>query len=281
MRLTSPARILVVEDNGTNRALIVYLLKAFGYKTLEATDGERGLDIARHERPELIVCDVHLPKLDGYRVVDQLKRDVTLRDIPVVAVSALAMVGDRNKILSAGFDGYISKPIEPETFVAQVAAFLPSELRSEREYPAIANSSEPALASQLATEKCATILVVDDRPAHIEFARSALEPAGYKVLEARGLNKALELADRIAPDVVLCDLDMQRESGHDLLELAGKHKHLATAPLVIISSIHPAERERLAGLERGATRFIKRPMEPQALRLEIAAALHEAKRTES
>jgi two-component system cell cycle response regulator len=210
MSLTCPARILVVEDNGTNRALIVYLLKAFGYKTLEAVDGERGLDVARHERPELIVCDVHLPKLDGYAVVDQLKRDVALRDIPVVAVTALAMVGDRNKILSAGFDGYISKPIEPETFVAQVAAFLPLELRSGPEYPATANSSEAAPGSQLATEKCATILVVDDRPAHIEFARSALEPAGYKVLEARGL---------------------------------------------------------------------KRPMEPQALRLEIAAALHEAKRT--
>jgi CheY-like chemotaxis protein len=129
MSLISPARILVIEDNGTNRALIVYLLKAFGYKTLEAVDGERGLDVARHERPELIVCDVHLPKLDGYGVVDQLKRDVALRDIPVVAVTALAMVGDRNKILSAGFDGYISKPIEPETFVAQVAAFLPPEFR--------------------------------------------------------------------------------------------------------------------------------------------------------
>jgi two-component system cell cycle response regulator len=281
MSLTSPTRILVVEDNGTNRALIVYLLKAFGYKTLEAVDGEGGLEMARHERPELIVCDVHLPKLDGYGVVAQLKRDVALRDIPVVAVTALAMVGDRNKILSAGFDGYISKPIEPETFVAQVAAFLPQELRSKTEYSASANGSEPAPGSQPATEKSATILVVDDRPAHIEFARSALEPAGYKVLEARGVNKALELADRIRPDVVLCDLDMQRQSGHDLLELAWKHKHLATTPLVIISSIHPDEHEGLACLERGATRFIKRPMEPQTLRLEIAAALHEAKRTSS
>jgi two-component system cell cycle response regulator len=271
----------VVEDNGTNRALIVYLLKAFGYKTLEAVDGERGLDLARQERPELIVCDVHLPKRDGYGVVDQLKRDVALRDIPVVAVTALAMVGDRNKILSAGFDGYISKPIEPETFVAQVAAFLPPELRSGTEYRATSNGSEPALAWQVATEKCATILVVDDRPAHLEFARSALEPAGYKVLQAPGVAKALELVDRIPPDVVLCDLDTQRQNGHDLLEVARTHRHLATTPLVIISSTHPDERARLACLKRGATRFIKRPVEPQALRLEIAAALHQAKRTES
>jgi CheY-like chemotaxis protein len=129
MSSAGPARILIVEDNDTNRALMVYLLKAFGYKTLEAVDGDHGLNIARGERPELIVCDIHLPKLDGYGVVKQLKSDVALRHIPVVAVTALAMVGDQKRILSAGFDGYISKPLDPEAFVAQLAQFLPVELR--------------------------------------------------------------------------------------------------------------------------------------------------------
>ena len=129
MSSAGPARILIVEDNDTNRALMVYLLTAFGYKTLEAVDGDRGLHIARDERPELIVCDIHLPKLDGYGVVEQLQSDGVLRNIPVVAVTALAMVGDQKKILSAGFDGYISKPLDPETFVAQIAGFLPVELR--------------------------------------------------------------------------------------------------------------------------------------------------------
>lgn len=129
MSSAGPARILIVEDNDTNRALMVYLLKAFGYKTLEAVDGDRGLNIARDERPELIVCDIHLPKLDGYGVVKQLQSNSALRNIPVVAVTALAMVGDQKRILSAGFDGYISKPLDPETFVAQIAQFLPVELR--------------------------------------------------------------------------------------------------------------------------------------------------------
>jgi CheY-like chemotaxis protein len=157
MSSTGPTRILVVEDNDTNRALMVYLLKAFGYDTLEAVDGKQGVDIARREQPELIVCDVQLPKLDGYGVVDQLKTDVALRDIPIVAVTAFAMVGDRNKILSAGFDGYIGKPIEPETFVAQLAAFLPPKLRSGREYPAIGNSTEPAIRSQRLKKNCAAL----------------------------------------------------------------------------------------------------------------------------
>jgi CheY-like chemotaxis protein len=157
MSSTASARILVVEDNSANRALMVYLLKAFGYHTLEAVDGEQGLEVARHERPALIVCDVQLPKLDGYAVVDKLKTDHALRDIPIVAVTACAMVGDRNKILSAGFDGYIGKPIEPETFVAQLAAFLPLKLRSGREYPAIGNSTEPTVRSQRARKKSAAL----------------------------------------------------------------------------------------------------------------------------
>jgi CheY-like chemotaxis protein len=162
MSLISQARILVIEDNDTNRKLIVYLLKAFGYKTIEAVDGRRGLEIARHDRPELIVCDIHLPKLDGYEVIDQLKRDVVLRHIPVVAVTALAMVGDRNKILAAGFDGYLSKPIEPETFVAQLTAFLPVNLRSGKEYPTSASRSEPAVRSELTTEECAALYQAEE-----------------------------------------------------------------------------------------------------------------------
>jgi CheY-like chemotaxis protein len=129
MRSVGPPRILIIEDNDTNRGLMVYLLKAFGYKTLEAIDGDHGLNIARDERPELIICDIHLPNVDGYGVVKQLRSDRTLGNIPIVAVTALAMVGDQKRILSAGFDGYISKPIDPETFVAQIAEFLPVELR--------------------------------------------------------------------------------------------------------------------------------------------------------
>ena len=124
-----PARILIIEDNDTHRALMVYLLKAFGYKTLEAVDGDGGLNIARDERPELIVCDIHLPKVDGYGVVKQLQSNRALRNIPIVAVTALAMVGDQKRILSAGFDAYISKPIDPQTFVAQIAQLLPAQLR--------------------------------------------------------------------------------------------------------------------------------------------------------
>jgi CheY-like chemotaxis protein len=124
------ARILVIEDNPTNLELMVYLLQAFGYTPITAADGQAGLEAALCERPELIICDVHLPKLDGFGVVQRLKEGDETRRVPILAVTALAMVGDRDKILAAGFDGYIAKPIMPEEFVPQVEAFLPAQRRA-------------------------------------------------------------------------------------------------------------------------------------------------------
>lgn len=119
-----PGRILIIEDNPQNLELMTYLLRAFGYIVLTAGDGAEGIEIVRREKLDLIICDVHLPKVDGYEVANHLKRDPMLYRIPLVAVTALAMVGDREKVLAAGFDGYIDKPIIPEMFVKQVEAFL-------------------------------------------------------------------------------------------------------------------------------------------------------------
>jgi CheY-like chemotaxis protein len=123
-------RILVIEDNPANLELMRYLLRAFGYSVVTASDGVEGIDMARRELLDLIICDIHLPQVDGYGVARFLKNHPVLRRLPLIAVTALAMVGDREKVLAAGFDGYIDKPIVPETFVSQIALFLPPALRS-------------------------------------------------------------------------------------------------------------------------------------------------------
>jgi CheY-like chemotaxis protein len=120
-------RILVIEDNPTNLELMTYLLKAFGHETSVASDGEEGVEAARREQPDLILCDLALPKLDGYGVAQRLKSDPRLAHVPLVAVTASAMVGDRDKVLATGFDGYITKPITPETFVAEVEGYFHNE----------------------------------------------------------------------------------------------------------------------------------------------------------
>lgn len=119
-----PGRILVIEDNPASLELMIYLLRAFKHTVFTAIDGEEGLEMARREILDVIVCDVHLPKVDGYEVASRLKKHPVLRRIPLIAVTALAMVGDRDKVLAAGFDGYIDKPITPEIFVKQVEAFM-------------------------------------------------------------------------------------------------------------------------------------------------------------
>lgn len=121
------AQVLIIEDNPENMELMVYLLTAFGHAVLETTDGEAGLSLAEHAQPDLILCDLHLPKLNGFEVAERLKQNPQLMAIPLVAVTAYAMVGDREKVLSAGFNGYISKPINPELFVSEVEVFLASK----------------------------------------------------------------------------------------------------------------------------------------------------------
>jgi len=118
------ARILIIEDNAANLELIRYLLHAAGYEVLLARDGDEGIRVARASLPDLILSDLQLPGADGYSILRTLRQDSATAAIPVVAVTAFSMARDRELVLSAGFNGYISKPIDPEQFVASIAAFL-------------------------------------------------------------------------------------------------------------------------------------------------------------
>jgi len=118
------AVVLVVEDNPTNMTLTLFLLKGAGYSVLSAVDAEAGLKIAQEVHPDLILMDIQLPGMDGLEATFRLKRDDATRDIPVIALTALAMKGDEERILAAGCDGYIGKPIRYQDFLAKVALRL-------------------------------------------------------------------------------------------------------------------------------------------------------------
>ena len=118
------ATVLVVEDNPANMTLAVFLLQSVGHQVLSATDAEAGLTLARAEQPNLILMDIQLPGMDGLEATTQLKRDETTRKIPVIALTALAMKGDEERIRAAGCDGYIGKPMRYKEFLAAVATHL-------------------------------------------------------------------------------------------------------------------------------------------------------------
>jgi two-component system cell cycle response regulator len=268
-----PARILLIEDHPANLELMSYLLGAFGYTPRTAMDGRTGLHAACGEAFDLIICDVQLPLVDGYEVARRLKADPALRTVPLVAVTALAMVGDRDKVLAAGFDGYIAKPIDPETFVRQVEAFLRFAHRSAA--PAAATIAAATAAP--AAPRC-TILVVDNLPVNLDLARCILEPHGYRVLTAGGIQEGLAQAREHACDLILSDVCMAGGSGHDFIRAVKADPRLSAVPFVFITSTMTDERERAKGLSLGAARFLFRPIEPDALLAEIAACLREAPR---
>ncbi|HJQ44019.1 MAG TPA: response regulator, partial [Jatrophihabitantaceae bacterium] len=109
--------------------LMTYLLQASGHEVVAAATGSDAIRLAHECHPDLVVLDVQLPDLDGYEVLRQLRADPVLEQVPVIAVTAYAMVGDRDDALAAGFDGYLSKPIDPTTLAEALDAYLPEARR--------------------------------------------------------------------------------------------------------------------------------------------------------
>jgi CheY-like chemotaxis protein len=123
------ARILVVDDTDSALDLIGYLLKARGHDAVFARNGQDAVEIALDAMPDLILMDIQMPGMDGYGALETIRREAQDGVCPVLALTAFAVVGERAKALAAGFDGFFSKPIAPETFMDQLEAFLDREMR--------------------------------------------------------------------------------------------------------------------------------------------------------
>jgi CheY-like chemotaxis protein len=117
-------RVLVAEDNAVNRELLRELLEAHGYTVIEACDGQEALDRIGQSRPDLLLLDINMPVLDGFATVRRIREDPALSKLPVLAVTAYAMQGDREKIIKSGFDGYLSKPVNARLLAAELDRHL-------------------------------------------------------------------------------------------------------------------------------------------------------------
>lgn len=119
--------LLIIEDNEQNFYLMRFLLENKGFKILGAENGRLGVEMALKHHPDCILLDIQLPEMDGYAVAAELKKHTELDNMPIVAVTSYAMVGDREQILAAGANGYIEKPINPDTFVDEILQFVGSD----------------------------------------------------------------------------------------------------------------------------------------------------------
>lgn len=283
------ARILIIEDNPANIELMSFLLSAYGHAPLSAADGPRGVAAARSERPDLIACDVNLPGMDGFAVLAELKGDPALAGVPILAVTALAMTGDREKVLAAGFDGYISKPIEPESFVAELEAFLTTTPASA---PAPAAATPPAPAETQSTAATAstdatatpdagarTLLLVDDDRFMLGVLNDMLIGQPYRVLSACSGEEALQVLSHEPVEVILCDQAMPGMRGTEVLaEAAARYPKTVRLMLSGQPDLTDIEAAIKSGVADG--HYIK-PLGARALReqLDEAFRLQSARRT--
>jgi CheY-like chemotaxis protein len=135
-------KVLIAEDNAVNRELLRELLEARGYTVLEACDGQEALHMIEKAQPELLLLDIGMPVLDGFAVIRRIRENPLLARLPVVAVTAYAMRGDREKILNSGFDGYLSKPLNPSSLTEELNRVLTKG--SQPTNPDEAHEAQPA-----------------------------------------------------------------------------------------------------------------------------------------
>jgi len=121
-------KILIIEDNEQNLYLVSFILEKYGYEVFAARDGQEGIDMTASVNPDLILLDIQLPVMDGYAVARQLRINAEFDRIPIIAVTSYAMAGDREKTIESGCNGYIEKPINPDTFMKQVEQYLTSKM---------------------------------------------------------------------------------------------------------------------------------------------------------
>jgi two-component system, cell cycle response regulator len=268
------ARVLVIEDNPINLELMNFMLQAWQHEVLQAADGEAGLALARSQRPDLILCDLQMPGMDGHTVARTLRADARLRQVPLLAVTALARDADREAALASGFDGVFTKPIDPPVFMAGLQAFLPGPLQTPvNPPPARVAPVFPAIPAELrAPRQPCVLLTVDDGPSNVAYKRDLLEPAGYTVWAASSVSEAMALLQREAVDLVLSDVVMGEGGGFELLRLLKAHAGWRHLPFIFLTSSARDAGSRDQALALGAQDYLLRPLDA----FELLAALRRA-----
>lgn len=249
-------RVLVLEDNSANLDLMLYLLKSFGYEGTGYSRAADALEALKRQTFDLALVDILMPEMDGFEFARRVRADERSKALPLIAITALAMVGDRERVLGSGFDGYIPKPIDPERFISQLQLFF-TEARKKQ---------------HTLTPAGPLVLVVDDIEVNRQVIRGALAPFGYRIAEASGAGEALEEIAKERPALILCDVHMPSGDGFELVESVKRSEQFRDIPFIFISSTAWQTRDKRRALELGAEKFILRPIDPQRLLDEVRNA---------
>lgn len=236
--------ILVVEDDPPNRELVCDLLVAAGYEVLQAKDGVGLLDRVRQERPALILLDLQLPGKNGFTLARELKADPAIRTIPVLATTAYAQAGDRERTLAAGCDGYLTKPLDRQGLLQEIASLL--------------RQGAPGMRSLQVVPRLPRLLIVDDNAQNVELLTALMQAEGYEVASAADGLEALAQVGVQPPDLILLDIRLPGLDGYAVCRRLKQEAATRLVPIVLVTALR-AEEARIKGIEAGADDFITKP----------------------
>ena len=263
------ARILIIEDEANNLDVARRIVRGAGHEALTATDGLAGLELARREHPDAILVDLLLPKLDGWSVTRAIREEPWAAEIPIVAVSALAMQADRERAREAGCNDFVTKPYAP----AELRAVL-NRYFLDGSAPKVPTRPAELPASGIApSERLGKVLVVDDEPANVELIVRRLSGNGYETLTANNGHDAIAVATKEQPDLILMDIMMPGLDGWQATKLLKGDPKTANIPVVFVTARDRPE-DVAAGFEAGGMMYVNKPVEPVELFARVRNAIY-------
>jgi CheY-like chemotaxis protein len=263
------ARILIIEDEANNLDVARRIVRGAGHEALTATDGLAGLEIARRERPDAVLVDLLLPKLDGWSVTRAIREEPWAKTIPIIAVSALAMQADRERAREAGCDDFVTKPYAP----AELRVLLGKYFADNSAPKAATRASDPSASGISPAERLGRVLVVDDEPSNVELIVRRLGGNGYETLTASNGHDAIAIATKEQPDLILMDIMMPGLDGWQATRLLKGDPKTANIPVVFVTARDRPE-DVAQGFEAGGIMYVNKPVEPVELFARVRNAIY-------
>ena len=263
------ARILIIEDEANNLDVARRIVRGAGHEALTATDGLAGLEIARRERPDAVLVDLLLPKLDGWSVTRAIREEPWAKKIPIIAVSALAMQADRERAREAGCDDFVTKPYAP----AELRVLLGKYFSDGSAPKPATRASEPSASGISPAERLGRVLVVDDEPSNVELIVRRLGGNGYETLTASNGHDAIAIATKEQPDLILMDIMMPGLDGWQATRLLKGDPKTANIPVVFVTARDRPE-DVAQGFEAGGIMYVNKPVEPVELFARVRNAIY-------